>query len=332
MDKKLFISIRKSVNSIPDHKQIFIHALLDICIFSISFFFANDVNSIYLRLLSVPLLSTLMFRNFSLMHDATHNAVSKNRNINNFIGIWSGGLCFLPFSNWKEIHQEHHFWSGNIDHDPSMSLLKKLPKMNSRFVAFLSYCWNCWIPIMALLQHVSFWGHSIKISLKNLSNFQMNLSVLAPVIIWTSVIYFSRENYFASTFAPALMLYLIAVEIVNFPHHLQMPQLQNEERLPAWQQHRGARSCMYPKWFAKYVVLNFNYHIEHHLFPDVPWYRLDQLHEPMKRVLQENYNTDSNLNWNLKNRKKDLLVMIQAPKIHFDKEMPKEVELFKMTP
>lgn len=322
MDKKIYFKLRKSIDSTPNPFELIKHGIIDLFLIGLSVFFSSSTDIPHLGILSIPILSTLMFRNFSLMHDATHSAVSKNKTINTYVGVWSGGICFLPFSSWKVIHQEHHFWSGNIDHDPSMSLLKKLPHMNSKLISFFSQCWKLWIPIMALLQHISFWGQSVKIGFKNPKNLQMHLSVIAPILFWGSMIYFSKANFLINTFIPSLWMYLIAVEIVNFPHHLQMPQLQGKERLPTWDQHFTARSCNYPRWFSKYIVLNFNLHIEHHLFPDLPWYKLNEIQDITKNILQEHYNTDTNLNWNLENRSKDLLKMIQASK--FNSQMNKE--------
>lgn len=39
------------------------------------------------------------------------------------------------------------------------------------------------------------------------------------------------------------------------------------------------------------------------MFPDVPWYHLDKLHEPVKNALKDHYNMDPSFSWILKNKK-----------------------------
>src|SRR5690606_35780940 len=76
---------------------------------------------------------------------------------------------------------------------------------------------------------------------------------------------------------PGLFLYLVMVEVINFPHHLELPQYEGEHKLKVWDQFLISRSCHYPKWFSHFVLNNFNLHAEHHLFPQAPWYMLDEL-------------------------------------------------------
>lgn len=59
-------------------------------------------------------------------------------------------------------------------------------------------------------------------------------------------------------------------------------------------------------WLSKFIVLNFNYHIEHHMFPDAPWYTLNQLHKVVSAELTTQYNTDPQFVWIRENRVKSL--------------------------
>ncbi|MGE0633993.1 MAG: fatty acid desaturase, partial [Pseudobdellovibrionaceae bacterium] len=152
-------------------------------------------------------------------------------------------------------------------------------------------------------------GHYFK-GQKSLRNV---ISLFSPIFVWTTILALAPLQISLTVLAPAVVLYMIAVEVINFPHHLGLPQSKGDAKLPAWEQHQTARSCIYPEWFAKFFALNFNYHIEHHMFPDAPWYYLDKLHLEVKEELKSLYNTDPQFAWILNNRPKDLAdVLITA--------------------
>lgn len=260
--------------------------------------------------LAILPLCTLMFRNFSLMHDAVHLAVSNNRRLNNFVGEISGCFCFLPFENWKRSHLEHHQWSGNIEKDPVMALRITLPKASKTTQAILTLGWRYWIPALASLQYLLFWKLSLERSLREKSILGF-LRFSLPVIFWSTVFSLSSVNMIWMGLLPAFLLYFVAVEVVNFPHHLHLPMTYGETRHPVWEQYKSSRTCLYPRWFARLFVLNFNYHTEHHMFPDVPWHMLEEVHRLVRAELKEEQNIDMNLDWILANRSKSLIEVVE---------------------
>jgi len=106
--------------------------------------------------------------------------------------------------------------------------------------------------------------------------------------------------------APGIVLYLVMVEVINFPHHLELPQNRGDKTLHFWEQHHISRSCLYPKWVSKFFLNNFNLHAEHHIFPKAPWYKLDQIQNEVQTALGSEYNHSHKSEWILKNRKKDI--------------------------
>jgi fatty acid desaturase len=113
-----------------------------------------------------------------------------------------------------------------------------------------------------------------------------------------------------ATVLPAFVLFLFAEELVNLPHHVGMPTTSGRLRL--WEQHRVTRSCYYPRGLSELLVLNFNFHIEHHLFPSLPWYRLRGAREQLRPVLAEHYNECVGIEWNLKERKQSLEAIVSS--------------------
>jgi omega-6 fatty acid desaturase (delta-12 desaturase) len=302
MDRAAYLTIRKKIDLRPKPTALLIFILQNLIFVSTIAVYYYEFQDSWVRLFTIPAIAAFIFRNFSMMHEAVHGAASTSGKLNYFTGLIAGGICFLPFEPWKKSHLEHHLWAGNVDRDPVMAIIVAYPKMPKWFQQLLSTMWQIWFPMLAVAQHVVFWSLSIKIYLNKPTSFGLLVSLLSPVAFWGTAIYFCSFGFMGSVLLPSLFVYLLAVEVVNFPHHLQLPQYHNDTRFPVWQQHKIARSCIYPKWFARGVVLNFNYHTEHHMFPDVAWYHLDKLSVETRAQLQREYNADPYLRWIIENK------------------------------
>jgi fatty acid desaturase len=95
----------------------------------------------------------------------------------------------------------------------------------------------------------------------------------------------------------------VLVEFVNLPHHLELPTYRGDTRLAPLEQHRIARSGIYPKWFSRGVLLNFNLHLEHHLFPTLPWHELENARRLVRPALGPLYNETFGSQWLRRHRK-----------------------------
>ena len=153
MDRNRYIEIRKQLDLKIRPQMLALHYLQDAVLIGLSLTFIYFYAGTWQYWLAIPLLSTLMFRNFSLMHDAVHTAVSKNKKLNSIVGVIAGGLCLLPYEQWKAVHLEHHYWSGNIEKDPVMGLVRTFPKWPKAMKAIVGFGWRAWVPVLALFQY-----------------------------------------------------------------------------------------------------------------------------------------------------------------------------------
>lgn len=315
MDRTVYLEIRKQLDL--DHKQwaltqhIFQNVLLVAVALSAWFLLPPPLAHV----IAIPTIAIIIFRHFSMMHEAVHRVASSNQKINQLVGVFAGAVCLLPFEPWKRSHIEHHAWSGNIEKDPVMAIITAFPKMKPRLQQTLSRFWMLWFPMLACLQYIVFWWLASKIFLKKPKSTEVLLSLMAPLFLWATLFTFAGTPFGFGVLLPALFLYFVAVEVVNFPHHLQLPQHGGETKFRIWDQHQTARSCVYPRWLAQFVVLNFNYHIEHHMYPDVPWYHLEKLHIKVKSALGNSYNTDTQFAWILANKPKPLAQVLKSAEV-----------------
>jgi omega-6 fatty acid desaturase (delta-12 desaturase) len=235
------------------------------------------------------LFAAFSFRSFSFMHEAVHGSLAPRRALNDGLGELYGVFSFLPFMSWRRLHLDHHLWTGNVERDPSMRILLDFERGGRRVPGLVKWAWRSWVPVLGFMQHLVFWRATVT----------------------------SREYFFLggslAYFGGALMLvgplpllagflaYLSLVEVVNFPHHLSLRQYQGDRRFTPAEQGAFVRSCLYHKWFAHFILLNFNLHTEHHLLPAHPWYQLDQIHAELAAQGGE-YNFSNGNEWILSQR------------------------------
>ncbi len=293
MRKELYAGFRKQLNFSFQKKKLAQHVLIDGLF--LAAIWGLLVQSAPWNFIAILPMSMLIFRNFGLMHEAVHNQAHPHSFLNSAMGVISGCLCLLPYYLWKKIHLEHHYWAGNVDKDPTLEIVKRYPASSARMQTWMSFCWRMRLPFPAFVQHVVFWAHATRLWLKNIKEPMYWIYLFVPVAFWTGVVVMLNTTQLGILMG-SIGLYLYLVEAINFPHHAgayieDAAAVANKDHLPVWEQHHVARSCVYPKWFQSLVLLHFNYHIEHHTFPDLPWHQLDKAH----RLLTQSPEVHSNM-------------------------------------
>ncbi len=254
----------------------------------------------------------VFFHGFALLHECGHGSCSNNETINTIVGHITSLFCFMPYYPWKYIHAEHHTWAGNVHRDPTLRLVRDYEASQKVKNWAIRVAWRTWVPLLALFQHVVFWTYPWmlyregRLRGKRLWRSIASIALLggsyAALALWGPS--WMQLQYFW----PALVIYLMVVELINFPHHMGTRLFSNSDhdsKLPLWKHNEVTRSCYYPPGIADLLLLNFNFHTEHHLFPDLPWFRLGRARRLTKEALGEEYCETIGINWNLENRAKD---------------------------
>lgn len=243
--------------------------------------------------LAAALFAIFSFRAFGMMHECVHSAGSSDAKVNGRVGFFAGVFCFLPFAGWRDMHVEHHRWTGNIDKDPTQKILLAFERAGFRMPKVPSFAWTYWLPLLGFMQHLVFWKATVT---KGEYRFVSLSAAYLALLAWLMG---------PLTLVGGLIMYLYVVEMINLPHHLGMGQYHGEKRFAYFEQNQFTRSCVYPKWIAHNLLLNFNLHTAHHLFPAHPWYQLDQLHEEIVAAGLQLNMCEGN-DWILKNRTRAL--------------------------
>lgn len=310
MQKSDFLNIRQQLSF---EKPLWITLAViafDVFLLWLAFYLITS-NNIIGYIAGSLLLAIVYFHNFALLHEAGHGNIHKKRWINIIVGHYASTFCFLPYYPWQAIHQEHHTWTGNIEKDPTLKHIKDARKKGS-ILPILNFCWRSWVPLAAFAQHFVFWMYPYTLFKNGQMTSKRRMQSIFSVTLLISSYVFLAYAFPAyvnwSNLWLSFVIYLMIVELVNFPHHISMPTYKTgntKDKLHPWEQHVTTRTCYYPKWIARLITLNFNLHIEHHFFPNLPWYRLDKLRDIIKPLLNNEYHEEYGINWNLKNRARD---------------------------
>ena len=218
---------------------------------------------------------------FILLHEFGHGAFFTARWANRVGGYVASFLVFIPFPNWKLLHGLHHVWTGFRDVDPTTESTFA-DQLSPRSVRLVNFCWRWSLPLFTFGYRIGiFW---------NVGKLRRHLTPqrvrVCRVHGWIYLAAYAAILAFAGgvvlTMLPALLLSFVFCDVLTLSQHshIDMPLAAGESVRPisCRDQVQYTRSLIFPRWFARYVLLNFNYHEAHHSKPALPCYRLDGAH------------------------------------------------------
>ncbi|RJT65462.1 hypothetical protein D6J03_12575 [Legionella taurinensis] len=267
--------------------------------------------SVTLYVVSQLALAIVMLHAFLWVHECGHNTLSKSKTINALIGHFYSIFCFMPFYTWKFIHEEHHKWTGHIDKDPVFALLKDAKK-KKKLPWIFHFGWRTFIPLNVFFLYVVYWRYPLTLKRENKLNlfilkhclFSMGVLVVSYALLY----WLMPANIHFYSLLPALVLYALMWETLSTPQHLG---LEPTSHRPQLKDHiNTTRSTWFPTLLQRYLFLNFGYHIEHHLFPALPWHELEKAHGLLKNKLGNHYNMVTGGKWNVQMRSQNMEIAI----------------------
>ena len=238
------------------------------------FYFPNALTF----LLSVIVIGSRQFALAVLAHDGAHNLLFSNEKINDFVSQW---LCAFPlFSDnrpYRPYHLAHHRFTES-ENDPDLSLSAPFPITKASFrrkvirdltgqTGFRRYS----IALKSIFSSEAddFKGKIIKISDKISGFFISNLVIFSLIAIFSH-----WSIYFLLWWIPAFTYYSLIVRIRNIAEHSVTPGDTNLNNT------RTTKASLLTRYLL--VPHHVNFHLEHHLFTNCPWYNLPKVHEMLK--------------------------------------------------
>ena len=200
-----------------------------------------------------------------LLHEVVHHAVFERRRATvERLLAWlyavPSGMSASQFTRW---HLDHHAELGSDEDDPKRHHLS--PKVNARWYKLL-YCSPALFPIYfrAARRESSTYPLELQARIAR----ERWLAIGAHLAVLGSLWWFAGP-------AAALRAYVVPVFFV-FPVAFTLNRLGQHYDIEPDDPAKWT-TLVRGHWFWDRLFLNSNYHLEHHYFPGVPFYRLPEL-------------------------------------------------------
>ncbi len=199
---------------------------------------------------------------------------SQIERLNEWVGRICGFLLILPLEWFRYFHLAHHRWTNIEGHDPELEGGKPETRLALMWhISGLPY-WRSQLTLMARLCRGSVQATYLPASAMPRIYREARLMTAGYALVLLSLLFtpfvFWAWLLPAVIGQPALRLYLLA-------EHGDCPQVTN--------MFANTRTT-FTNRIMRALAWNMPYHVEHHVYPAVPFYQLPALHKMMKDRLQ----------------------------------------------
>lgn len=194
----------------------------------------------------------------TIIHDASHNAAHRQRILNAILGHGSALMLGFAFPVFTRVHLQHHAHVNDPENDPDH---------------FVSTGGPLWMIAARFFYHeVFFFKRQLWRKFELLEWFLSRLFLLTVVFLG---IHYGFIGYILNFwFVPALV---VGIALGLFFDYLPHRPFQERDR---W---KNAR--VYPSPILNLLILGQNYHLVHHLWPSIPWYKYQSAYYATKPLL-----------------------------------------------
>jgi len=213
--------------------------------------------------------TTAAYMSFTPAHDASHNAVSSNRQLNEWVGRIATVLQSpVPFfRTFRYIHMQHHRFTNDETRDPD---------------AYVGAGPHWLLPFRWATLDLNYFYYYLKPSVfmqrPKSERKEFYQAIVFGVLVFTAVSFAGWLDYYLLLFLvptrlTAVILSLTFDFLPHYPHHAHAKD----------EPFRCTSNRVGMEWLLTPVFLYQNYHLVHHLYPKVPFYRYLKVWKAKKR-------------------------------------------------
>lgn len=201
-----------------------------------------------------------------IMHDCGHGSMFTNWKVNRFVAQWLGAaFIFADAKAYRTKHHQHHKLGGTKD-DPDLQNYVNYAVPRDSFFR----------KIRRDLTGVT-GVKTLRLSAKAFGPTSWASWALANAAMF-GVLYLTGNGWLYLMWPAAYFTsYMLVVRIRLAAEHASVPDLLNPDP-------RKHTRTTYARWWERLIFApcNVNYHLEHHILPSVPCYRLPAFHRYLK--------------------------------------------------
>jgi fatty acid desaturase len=209
-----------------------------------------------------------------LLHEVVHHTVFDRRRpaaerVLGWLYAVPSGISASQFTRW---HLDHHAELGSDEDDPKRHHLS--PKINARWFKLL-YASPALFPIYFRAARKE--GATYPAALQQQIAVERKIAIAAHLAVLSLIWIFAGAGAAARAYLiPVFFIFPIAFTLNRLGQHYDIDPTDPAK----W------GTLMRGHWFWDFVFLNSNYHLEHHYFAGVPFYRLPALQRALTPFYQ----------------------------------------------
>jgi fatty acid desaturase len=212
----------------------------------------------------------------SRWHECGHGTAFKTRWMNDFVYQIASFMVARNPVSWKWSHARHHTDTIIVGRDPEIALMRP-PNL---FEGALHYVGLLDLPLSVKTLTRNAYG--------NLSPAEMDY---IPESEWPKAVFWARVHmaiYLGAIAAAIFMWSFLPLMLIGLPriygcwHMFMTGLLQHGGLAEDVIDHRLNSRTVYMNPISSWIYWNMNYHVEHHMFPMVPFHALPRLHQMIK--------------------------------------------------
>lgn len=213
---------------------------------------------------------------FTLLHECVHKTPFATHKLNTVVAAVCGFILLLPAQWFTYFHLAHHRHTHDPQHDPELATPK--PQSRRQYLVYMSGVPVWWSQIRVLASNAGngpiekFVPIDKHTKIRREARLVISLYALVALSSW----YAGSQILLWLWIGPAILGqpflrgYLLA-EHTLCPHVSNM--LENTR-------------TTFTNAMIRFITWNMPYHVEHHVYPAVPFYKLPEFHEIIKQQLR----------------------------------------------
>ena len=212
----------------------------------------------------------------SRWHECGHGTAFRTPWMNNVVYHIASFMIIRNPIVWRWSHARHHTDTFIVGLDPEIAVMRP-PRIFRMLAAFLGL-FDTWNGLARMLLHASGRLDPEEVTYVPTSE---HGKVILVARIWTAI--------YAATLTLALATWsILPLMVIGLPrmygawHHVMTGILQHAALADNVLDHRLNSRTVYMNPISRFIYWNMNYHVEHHMFPMVPYQRLPELHQRIK--------------------------------------------------
>ena len=216
----------------------------------------------------------------SRWHECGHGTAFKTQWMNKVVYQIA---CFMIMRNpvtWRWSHARHHTDTEIVGRDPEIAVMRP-PDLLRVVLNFIGIFDVFWFAIPEMLRNAA--GRLSPAEQSFIPQMEQH-KVVRVARIWLAI-------YVATIGTSIATLSILPLMLIGLPrlygcwHMVMVGLLQHGGLADNVIDHRLNSRTVYMNPISRFIYWNMNYHVEHHMFPMVPYHALPQLHEAIKHDL-----------------------------------------------